>query len=238
MKIIEMKNYFTEEQWLEVQENIELHNDNEKLKENGFFELENDAWNGIIQFMAFAFPFEKTAQGKEYWTKIVEDIIQEHGRSYGNILDEIKSEVTNGKLEENYVTDIEKSVVDKFEGDEELVQNFINAKFMSIDHLFSEIPVSNDVYLLYMNREYNYELKLKKEFIESLPNEMVIISKIAYNAEVELLASISGNRLPSWEEADLKQVQEIVQKVENRITENEETTEQFKLFNAIVDALK
>jgi uncharacterized protein HemY len=71
MKIIEMKNYFTEEQWLEVQENIELHNDNEKLKENGFFELENDAWNGIIQFMAFAFSFEKTAQGKQYWTKIV-----------------------------------------------------------------------------------------------------------------------------------------------------------------------
>jgi hypothetical protein len=89
-----------------------------------------------------------------------------------------------------------------------------------------------------MNREYNYELKLKKEYIESLPNELIIISKIAYNAEVELLASISGNRLPSWEEADLKQVQDVVQKVENRITGNEETTEQFKLFNAIVDALK
>jgi len=238
MKIIEMKKYFTDKQWSEVIENIELNTENEKLKENGFFELENDSWSGVIQFMAHAFDFEKTKQGKDYWVNIVVKTIQKHGKKYLEVLQVIKDEIANGKLEQTYLEEIEKSISDKFEGDKKLIKNFTNSKFMNIDHLFAEIPVSNDIYLTYLNREHNYDMKLKKEYLESLPNEIVIISRIAYNAEVDLLFSVSGKSLPIWNEADFKQVKEIVQKVENRITGDEDNTEKFKLFNAIVDALK
>jgi hypothetical protein len=238
MKIIEMKKYFTTKQWGQVMQNIELNDENEKLKENGFFELENDSWSGVIQFMAHAFDFEKTTQGKDYWVNVVVKIIEKNGKKYLDVLQVIKDEIANGKLESTYLEEIEKSIFDKFEGDKKSIKNFTNSKFMNVDHLFAEIPVSNDVYLTYLNREHNYDLKLKKEYLESLPNEIVIISRIAYNAEVDLLFSVSGKSLPIWNEADLKQVKEVVTKVENRITGNEENTEKFKLFNAIVDALK